>query len=509
MHRIPAHRIPAHRIRGPLVPSATVALALLLWPNHTPAQSPVTPPPPAAESDFTRHLDELTGKLDSMRQQLIESQKEMDELRSELHSLRAQLAEKNQADTAARDADALRTSVTQLQDETDILQSQVKQHDQTKIETASKFPVRINGTVLITSIFNSANADNINLPLVALPPSPYTPQGSLSESASQTMLGFDASGPHLWGANSYADLSVDFWGGSSTANYTSAAGALRLRTAHARLQWPNRSLGVQLDRPLLSPGQPTSWITLAEPALSWSGNLWIWSPQLVFQQAGIFRHFNFGVGLIDPASPNSYLQGQSSAPSASERSRQPGYESRIGFSSSLHDLPINFGVGGYYSRQSYPYGRTIDAWAGTADWDIALHRAFRISGQFYRGKAIGGLGGGAFKDYVSNTAEHYFDGLNAAGGWVQARFPFTPTLEANVSTGVDNAYAADLRDSDQAAAQGWYAGLARNRTLLANLVYRPRTYLLLSTEFRQIESRWINGQNSQDRVFGVSTGYIF
>jgi len=339
--------------------------------------------------------------------------------------------------------------------------------------------------------------------------SPGTPPGSLSETASQTMLGFDASGPHLWGAKSYADLSVDFWGGTSSANYTSAAGAIRLRTAHARLEWPDRSLAVVLDRPLLSPWQPTSWVTLAQPALAWSGNLWAWSPQLQFKQGNIFRHFDVGLGLIDPPAPNSYTQRQTGLPSPSERSRQPGYESRIGFSFAPHDLAINFGAGGYYSRQAYAYGHSVDAWAGTADWDLALHRLFRLSGQFYRGRAIGGLGGGTFKDYVSSATEHYLNGLNAAGGWAQAKFTFTSTLEANVSAGLDNAFAADLRDSDQAVGEGYYAGLARNGTLLANLVYRPRSYLLLSTEFRQIESRWIAGQNNEDRVFGIATGYIF
>lgn len=497
------------RIPASLIPSAIVALALILCSASASAQQAETARKPSEDTDFNRHLDELTSKLDSMRQQLIDSQNEMDELRNELRSLRAQLTEKNQVDRATRDADTLRASVAQIQEETEVLQAQVQQHDQTKVETSSKFPVRINGALLVTSFYNSGNADNFNLPIVALPNSAYTSQGSLSESASQTMLGLDASGPHLWGAKSYADLSVDFWGGASSANYTSATGTLRLRTAHARLEWPHRSLGVAFDRPLLSPWQPTSWVTLAEPALSWSGNLWTWSPQLMFKQAGILKHFDLDLGLIDPAAPTSYTQGQTNAPSASERSRQPGYESRIGFSSSLHDLPISFGVGGYYSRQAYPYGHSVDAWAGTADWDLALHRVLRLSGQFYRGKAIGGLGGGAFKDYVSNTAEHYLNGLNASGGWIQAKVPFTQTFEANVSAGIDNAYASDLRDSDQAAAQGWYAGLARNGTLIANVVYRPRSYLLLSTEFRQIDSKWVFGQNYQDRVFGIATGYIF
>lgn len=497
-----------NRIPAPFIHAASVALALILCPAGAIAQ-PAAPQQPAENADLNRHLDELTSKLDSMRQQLIESQAEMDELRTELRSLRAQLGERNQADTAARDADALRTSVTQLQEETEVLQAQVKQHDQTKVETSSKFPVRINGALLITSLYNSGNADDFNLPIVAVAQSPGTPSASLSETASQTMLGFDAAGPHFWGAKSYADLNVDFWGGTSSTNYTSAAGAVRLRTVHARLEWPDRSLGVALDRPLLSPWQPTSWVTLAEPALAWSGNLWAWSPQLQFKQSNIFRHFDVELGLIDPPAPNSYTQGQTGLPSPSERSHQPGYESRIGFSFAPHDHAINIGAGGYYSRQAYAYGHSVDAWAGTADWDLALHRMFRLSGQFYRGKAIGGLGGGAFKDYVSSATEHYLDGLNAAGGWAQAKFTLTSTLEANVSAGLDNAFAADLRDSDQASGPGYYAGLARNGTLLANLVYRPRSYLLLSTEFRQIESRWIAGQNNEDRVFGVATGYIF
>ena len=501
------NRIPTFSIQ-----SAIVTLALGFCSGASIAQQPTDSrqplPSSAQDSDFDRHLDELTRKLDSMRQQLIDSQNEMDELRNELHSLRAQLSEKNQAESAARDADALRTSVAQLKDETDVLQAQVKQHDQSKVETTSKFPVRINGALLVTSVFNSSNSDNSNLPVVAVPPLPYYPKGSVSESASQTLLGFDASGPHLWGARSYADLNVDFWGGQTSANY-SGVGNLRLRTAHARLEWPTRSLGVALDRPLISPWQPTSWVTIAEPALAWSGNIWSWSPQLIFKQSAIFHHFEVDLGLIDPPAPTAYTQVQSTSASPSEQSRQPGYESRIGFASSPGDSAVNFGAGGYYSRQSYAYNYSVDAWAATVDWNVALHHAFRFSGELYRGKALGSLGVGTFKDYVSSTAEHYLDGLNDAGGWAQAKFTFLPSLEANVSAGLDNAYASDLRGSDQAMGQAYYGSLARNETLLANLIYRPKSYLLLSTEFRQINSRSIAGRSWEDRVFGVSTGYIF
>src|SRR5258707_1041572 len=82
----------------------------------------------------------------------------------------------------------------------------------------------------------------------------------------------DNTGPHIWGAHSWADLNVDFWGAGSSANYTVTAGTIRLRTMHARVEWPNRSIMIAVDRPLMSPWQPASWVTVAEPALAWSGN---------------------------------------------------------------------------------------------------------------------------------------------------------------------------------------------------------------------------------------------
>jgi hypothetical protein len=57
--------------------------------------------------------------------------------------------------------------------------------------------------------------------------------------------------------------------------------------------------------------------------------------------------------------------------------------------------------------------------------------------------------------------------------------------------------------------QGYYASLTRNATLIANVVYRPKTYLLFTTEFRQINSRSISGRAWENRVFGLATGYIF
>jgi peptidoglycan hydrolase CwlO-like protein len=106
-----------NRIPSSPVNTVIIALALVVCPTASSVAQQASDgahPANSTIADFDRHLDELTSKLDSMRQQLLESQNEMDELRREVHSLREQLAERNQGQEAARDVDALRTSVAQL-----------------------------------------------------------------------------------------------------------------------------------------------------------------------------------------------------------------------------------------------------------------------------------------------------------------------------------------------------------------------------------------------------------
>ena len=73
---------------------------------------------------------------------------------------------------------------------------------------------------------------------------------------------------------------MDFFGGLENTYYGVASGIARLRIARLRLDWKNTSIVGGLDTPLFSPLSPTSYLTVAEPALSAAGNMWTWTPQL-------------------------------------------------------------------------------------------------------------------------------------------------------------------------------------------------------------------------------------
>src|ERR1700739_404192 len=145
-------RLPVFKIHiATLTICACVATS---WAQTDKNQSSQNVPTVSGVTSLERHLDELTNQLNGMRQQLQDSQREMDELRNELRSLREQLTEKSEDEKAAQDGAALRASVEKLREDTDVLQAEVKQHDQIKVETASKYPVRISGTILFTSVLN-------------------------------------------------------------------------------------------------------------------------------------------------------------------------------------------------------------------------------------------------------------------------------------------------------------------------------------------------------------------
>ncbi|HLI03828.1 MAG TPA: hypothetical protein VKU93_06120 [Terracidiphilus sp.] len=464
----------------------------------------VESPPGIAELE--KHIDDMNARIDKLSQELIDSRNEVQTMHAELAQLRRQLDEKDATGTDAM-VSALRSSVEQLKESSDVLQEEVKQHDQTKVETASKFPLRISGTLLLTALFNSGATDNLDAPVVALPPQPNVPPGSFSATPRQTILALDATGPHLGGASSSAALSVDFFGGIPSSTTTTAAGLLRLRAAHASLAWPERALTMAFDRPILSPREPTSWITVGVPPLAWSGDLWNWAPQFEFSQN--LRGWTATLALIDPPAPSVVSSTGQRVPNAAERSRQPGYEAHMENFFELGRRTIEWGAGGYYARQTYSNSQHLDAWAGSADWSMVLASSLQISGLFYRGRGVGGLGAGAFKDYVPYDNYTERRGLDDLGGWGQVKWRFSQIAEANVAAGEDNAFANEVRDSDYVTGQNSYQSLARNFTAYGNFVYRPRTYLLFSAEYRQVRSWPIVGSANVNHIVGLATGYLF
>jgi hypothetical protein len=488
--------------------------------------------------DLSQQIQKLTEAMARTQSQLEESQRELDEMRHQLASLQKQLGAGNAIATstnlsapviassssspAPQVAPAINAATVQdIRDRQAMDESQIATHEQVKVESESKYPIKITGLLLFNGFANTSSVDVAATPTLALPGG-----GSTGASVRQTVLGFDASGPHLFGARSHADLRVDFDGTSQSNSTTIYAGPyasqslLRLRTAHATLNWDSTEAFFSLDRPIISPEVPTSLTAVAEPALAWSGDLWTWNPQLGvtrdihYSQSHVLR---FQAALIDPgdapqtAVPTSVVPN-GVAPGASEQSRWPGTEARIAlYDSPSDETASHIGVGGYYSRHS-SLGYNFDAWAATLDARLRLPLRFQFSGSFYRGAALGGLGGGGYKDYVFRedpiTGGHQYHALDDIGGWAQLKEKFNAHWEANAAFGMDNVFASELYHYSVTGGSA-YQNLARNSTYTGNVIFSPSAYLLFSVEYRHIISAPIFGLPANSNIIGLGAGYKF
>ena len=193
-------------------------------------------------------------------------------------------------------------------------------------------------------------------------------------------------------------------------------------------------------------------------------------------------------------------------------SGQPAFAARVAWSHRAFGQEATIGVGGYYGRQDWSLGRSVDGWAGTADLSLPLPRRFGLTGSFYRGRAVAGLGGGLGQDIVFNgsfispaTAIH---GLDSMGGWVQLKFKATSKLEFNGAVGDDNPFAAELR---RGGGQPGYLGkvLTRNLSPFVNFVYQVRSDVLFSLEYRQLRTSPLDARQAIAHHVNVSMGYTF
>jgi hypothetical protein len=509
-----------------------VCISLHAQPNvPAPVQQSSSMSPDIPSSKMVERLEAISSSIDMAKQQLEQSRKEIQQLRQELSLIKEQLAASRTvpSDRSSRgdNVDVAKTTasaIEDLQEKQQTLEEQVKLHEQTKIESDSKYPVHITGLTLFNSFINKGIVDNIDLPEVALAESNDSGDGSAGASFRQTVLGVQGFGPRIAGARTSADVNLDFFGGLAYGSSATSAGIVRMRTASINFDWDHDSIQAGMVGPLISPVSPTSYATVAEPSLAGAGNLWTWSPQLRYAHEiplQSTRQLQFEFGLWDPQTAGYSTNLLLRTPSPGEYSKQPAYESRISYGTATKDSygdffsdhPFQIGVGGYYSRQSYPYGESLDTWAVTADWRVPLGTRFEVSGEGYRGLGLGGLGGGVYKDILigvnpANQTTTY-RGLNAIGGWAQFKTRFGRSIEANASIGLDDGFAQDFHSIDFPSTATEVQLRARNKMAVANLIFKPKTYIILSPEYRRIWTWPIYGAGNTADIFSLSAGYQF
>jgi len=535
----------------------TILMSAMAWTGSSVAQDAANRTQPASTesshdsvSDSVRELREQVRELQAavagMRSDWQQARAETAELRRELDEVRAGTVPRNAVlrDAVAKSEMAIPEAVAGLQngtpqdqnqdqrksehaasldEEYQLLSGKVDDQYQTKVESASKYRVRLSGIVLMNLASNQGVVDSIDLPTLAYARPIGQPGGTFGATLRQSEIGFEAFGPTVAGAKTTADLQLDLAGGFPPVPNGINSGLVRLRTATMRMDWTNTSVVVGQDAIFFSPGSPTSFAMLAIPALSYAGNLWGWVPQIRVEHRvalGDESSLIFQGGILDPVSgevPGALPGAESGSgyyrqPGPGEASRQPAYGTRVGWTRNVFGQPLRVGVGGYYSRQDYGFGRNVDGWAAMTDIELPLNQQFSLSGKLYRGRAVGGLYG-AFGQSVLFSGNPESPGtqvqaLNSIGGWAQLKYRPANKWEFNAAFGMDNPYASDLRYFQYPVSYG-DPSLARNLGSFVNMIYRPRSDLLFSAEYRHLTTYSLTDGGNNAGHINLTMGVLF
>jgi hypothetical protein len=480
---------------------------------------------------------ELNGKIELLTRSLEQTQTELARSRSEIEQLRAMLGEvlkRMDGAAAALPAQAASTGAgvapvqpgpegaqpaAQIsQDDWDLLNARVEEQRQTKVESGSKFRLKLSGIALFNVFDNTGNVDNLDVPSIAVPKFAGFPAGGLGASVRQSIVGLTGIGPEIFGARTSAELQMGFFGGLPSGYNATTSGIANLRIARARFDWSSTSVVAGLDTPFFSPNMPTTYMSVAVPGFASAGNLWTWTPTVRVEQrfGGAGAPFKVEAGFLDPSANINYTTTNNlRVPSPSESSRIPTYAIRVSYNKKSEDHPASFGVAGLYSPQKFYGGYNQVGWAATADWKFALLPRTELSGQFFTGRGIDGFGGLPENPYPPQN-QFLYTALTARllaevgviGGWSQLKFRWNARNELNVGAGTGGRNSVDLR---QVLSTSFPAPLipARNEMMFTNYIFRPRSDLVFSAEYRRIRTYEVAGAPDVAGQVGLAVGFLF
>ena len=500
-------------------------------------------------SQLQSQVETLNSQMSELRSAQQDALREAEQLRAELNQTREQLAaktgsapglyvgrpERSQASSASIPSSSslasaplppqvqstenssqenLQQRISKLEDEQELMNDKIVEQSQTKVESGSKYRVRLSGLVLLNTAVTRGSVDNLDIPQVAVPAEAPGVAGTFSGSLRQSQIGLETFGPDIAGARTSANVKFDFAGGFPNVPNGAAFGVVRLRTGTVRLDWANSSIVAGQDAIFFAPLTPTTLSSLAIPALSYTGNLWSWTPQVRIEHRFALSEnsaLRIQAGILDSLTGDIPQQSYR-YPSVGEESGQPAYATHIGYSQRIFGRDLNVGIGGYYGRQNWGFGRAVDGWAGVTDVTVPLGEFLDFSAEFYRGRAVGGLGGGVGQSillsgpiYNPATAVH---GLDSTGGWLQLQFKPKPNFEVNFAYGEDVPFARELKLFPASALYYGYS-ISRNQSPFVNFIYRVRSDVLFSMEYKRLQTNALNSNANIANRLVMSLGYAF
>ena len=377
-----------------------------------------------------------------------------------------------------------------LEERAAVQEKRVEEHEQTKVETAHKSPLRVSGMALMNTFYNTRHSNGNDTPTTA---SLNGGRAVAGASVRQSVIGLEYTGsPSILGGTVKGSIFADFFDGPAEG----ATLPWRLRTASIEIGWKSRSITVGVEKPIFNPREPNSLMQVGISPYTSSGNLWRWIPQARFDQRfqlGANTKFTAQVGVVQTLEDGAIPV----AAQANLQRRRPGAEGRFLLSHAFGEFKRIEVAPGFHASTSHLGGQSAPSNLFSLDWFVNPLEKLEITGVFFKGQNTSIFG--ALRQGFRVLPDGRLLPIGSAGGWSQLSYLATGRLTFNVLAGVH-----DDRNGDLLRGM-----VEQNRSGSANAMFRIAPNVVVSFEAMQTRTRYFQiGQRLNNR-YDLAIAYMF
>ena len=431
--------------------------------------------PLCAESPPSTELRQILDRVERL-------ERSNQQLREEVRSLRAELGSR---------AGKTESPAAPIEERVAVIESRVEEQAQTKVEAAQRLPIRLTGMALFNAFLNSRNNNSAQYPTVAVAGTERNAGGTLR----QTSIGLDYGGsPAIWGGKVSGSVFMDFMGGTGG----SLDQSVRLRTGIIAIDWASRRVAAGVDKPIFAPRDPTSLAQVGVSPLTGAGNLWLWVPQVRFEQELRLAEssgLRAQIGVVQTR--ENYSRAATAGYTPDVSSSRPGLEGRFEFHhGSRRRIEI---APGFHISTSHVAYVPVPSRVFSLDWFANPVAPIEFSGAFFTGQNVAPLGAGGAGPGFTAFSPTIIRPVHSTGGWGQMTYRISQRLSFNFFSGQH-----DNRDRDLQTGM-----VGKNLLYGTNFFYRLAPNVILSVETSQVRTRRTGNGSVLNNHYDLALAYLF
>ncbi|MEO8597506.1 MAG: hypothetical protein ABI759_29580 [Candidatus Solibacter sp.] len=371
-----------------------------------------------------------------------------------------------------------------VEERLDVHQNRIEEQAQTKVEASQKFPIRLTGMALFNAFSNSKQSGGADYPVVAAATGP----GHSGATVRQTIIGLEYGGaPAILGGKVGGSIYMDFFAGTNNS-------AFRIRTASIEVDWKTRSVVAGLEKPIFNPREPSSLAQVGISPLTGAGNLWLWLPQLRFEQEVTLTGatgFRAQIGAVQTREIGPYVG------TVVPEGARPALEGRVNFHHKLDDeRRLEFAVG-FHTSTTHAGGQSIPSSLYSFDWFANPWKRVEFSGVFYSGRNVAHLGSGTRQGFA--IYKNYGYAIPSIGGWGQLTLHTLPRLDFHFFTG-------QVDDENHDLVKG---SIGKNLLFGGNAYFRIAPNVLVGLEASQVRTMILGQGVRLNNHYDLALAYLF